>query len=125
MKKNKVTADIKFGLHGRFANMKLDDWQQKADKWTITLKYKGRRMTTPYFTGPLYESEPRVDDILRSLFLDAFATEVDFNDWCGEFGYDPEDKKAKKVYLSCKRSGERLKKLLGEDFEEIQEEVRK
>lgn len=87
------------------------DWY--ADWWTITgkgdfkMRYGtgvGRRM---YFWGgygqgalEAYIVPPSAMDILYSVQVENPHDET-FETWCDEFGYDPDSRKAEKVYNAC------------------------
>ena len=96
---------------------KQDDWQQKANGYSVTLRYRGRQMTVDFWMGTGLNGEPQADSVLSSLLLDSSAIDQTFEDWCGEFGYDTDSRKAEKTYKACVKNGERLKRLLGDDFE--------
>jgi len=40
---------------------------------------------------------------------------TDFADFCGEFGYDTDSRKAEGIYRACGRQAANLKRMLGED----------
>ena len=55
---------------------KLSKWQREANKWQVTVSYKGRSMTINYFTGQGYKGNPVAYDVLYSLFSDALTAET-------------------------------------------------
>lgn len=95
-----------------------DSWE--CNEWKVILKYNGRRMTIPYFTGMAID-KPKLDDVLYSLLLDSTAIEYSFDEWCGEFGYDTDSRKAEKLYKECLKVSEKFHKLLGEEYEYFQQ----
>ena len=96
---------------------KQDDWQRKANGYRVTLRYKGRQMSLDFWMGTGLSGEPEADLVLSSLLLDSSAVDQSFEDWCGEFGYDTDSRKAEATYNACRKSGEKLQRLLGDDFE--------
>lgn len=40
-----------------------------------------------------------------------------FEDWCSELGFDADSRKAEKIYRASVRQTEKLKKLLGNEYE--------
>lgn len=81
----------------------------------------GARLTVNDFewTRVLYVKNPRLEDILHCLFLDAQAHDVSFQDWCSDFGYNSDSIKAKKIYDACLESYYDLKKALGSQYDTV------
>lgn len=50
-----------------------------------------------------------LDDVLYSLIMDSYATEETFEDWCSEYGYDADSRKAERMYNDCKENTKKLK----------------
>lgn len=113
----KVRADVRYGYDGNIAE--LDEWQQRAHPYTVVLKYKRRKMTLPFFMGPALTHEPTALDVLDCLISDA-ATYVccrSFEEWASDLGVDSDSRKAEAQYRAVGAQTEKLKKLLGDDFE--------
>ena len=101
---------------------KLSKWQREANKWLVTIYYKDRSMTIPYFTGLGYKGNPVAYDVLYSLFSDALTAEVDKDvaDFLVEFGYSESAElihDGVKVFKAVKKEARQFKKLLGEDYD--------
>lgn len=96
---------------------KQDEWQRKANGYRVTLRYRGRQMSLDYWMGSAHTSAPDSASVISSLLLDSSALDQSFEDFCSEFGYDTDSRKAEATYRACKSSGEKLRKLLGDDFE--------
>ncbi len=98
---------------------KEDKWQREAYGYTCTLSYKGRRMTVDFWMGRGIGHEPYSLDVLSSLLSDAstYDNARDFEDWASELGLDPDSRKAEMTYREVGRQTEKLKKLLGDDYE--------
>lgn len=65
---------------------------------------------------------PHAADVLHSLILDSSACDQSFNDWCGDFGYDTDSRKALDTYLACQESGTKLRKVFsGAQLEKLRE----
>ena len=54
---------------------------------------------------------PKLDDVLCCLLSDSEACDLSFEEWCAEFGYDTDSRKALAVYEACKANGEKCKRL--------------
>jgi hypothetical protein len=98
---------------------KLDDWQKKAHPYTVKLKYDGRQMTIPFFMGQGLSHEPTDEDVIPCLMSDYKATDETFEEFCAEFGYDTDSRKAEQIYNQCVRNGKKLEKLFGSDLESV------
>ena len=93
-----------------------DRWQvQRAQKiilGTVLLQTDGNyeiaKMVLETGSTAVY---PKLDDVLYSLLSDSEACDLDFDEWCAEFGYDTDSRKALAVYEACKANGEKCKRL--------------
>jgi hypothetical protein len=58
--------------------------------------------------------------VLDSLASDAagYENSPDFGDWCGEYGYDEDSRKAERIFKDVERQSAKLKKFLGDDLYE-------
>ena len=110
-------VDIKSVLTGEATT---DGWHH--DAWQSTITYKDRSITVAFKTGiglrktkhklmPARPVQPSVADVVSSLMLDASACEQAFEDWCSDFGYDPDSRKQLESYLACQSNGIKLQKL--------------
>ena len=62
-------------------------------------------------------SEPDAEGCLESLLLDAGSAVQSFEEWCGDFGYDTDSRKAESIWKSCRKTCENMQRLLGDDYE--------
>lgn len=63
---------------------------------------------------------PELCSVLSSLLMDSLACDQSFNDWCSNFGYDTDSRKALDTYLACQESGAKLR-AIGANFDELGE----
>ena len=62
-----------------------------------------------------YGTEPTVEEVLDCLAMDSQGVSGNsFEDWCDEYGYDTDSRKAHRTYRICDRQAEKLKALLGD-----------
>lgn len=95
-----------------------------SDGWTCTLYYDDRYLEVPFYMGKGHHGEePKMIDVLDCLFSDSNAYEMDFDEWCSEYGYDNDSIRALRTFEQCKETGRKLRELFVEDYESIQEEV--
>jgi hypothetical protein len=96
-----------------------DGWTPGTHPYKVTLRYRGRQMTAPFFMGPAHEKEPTAADVLNCLCSDARSGEMTFEEFCSEFGYDSDSRKAENTWKQCERLGAKVRRLLGDEFDEF------
>ncbi len=97
-------------------NMPADDkWMATAHHYKCVLRCGKHRMTVPFSQGSAHTSEPDVADVLDCLASDAsgVVNAQDFEDWCMEYGYDTDSRKAERTYNVCKMQARKLQELVG------------
>jgi hypothetical protein len=57
--------------------------------------------------------EPVAAALIHSLILDGDACNYSFEEWCGNFGYDEDSRKALETYLLCQKVGGQLRRIIG------------
>lgn len=113
--------EIRFDYEGRGVKVDADGWEHRA--YTVAFFYEGRSAAFPYRMGMGLEGVPERDEVLHSLFLDAGAEGVDFEEWAGEYGYDTDSRKAEATWRACVEVGQQLRNLLRGDYEQVREEI--
>lgn len=103
----RVTASFRYG--------EAEYREDMANDWKVTLRFKGRRLTTDFYGGELVEN-PNAADVLSSLILDARIGEEDFEDYCANFGVDSDSRSAYATWKACRDGAAKLHRFLGEDF---------
>jgi len=98
---------------------KQDEWQQNANGYRCTLRYDGRQYTFDFWQGLGISRDPDAEGCLECLLSDAQAGEMDFEQFCAEFGYDTDSRKAEQTWKRCQRVLENMLRLLGDDYEEM------
>lgn len=58
--------------------------------------------------------QPKDADVLHCLLMDGDAIDYDFDDWCANYGYDTDSRKAYDTYQQCLQTGLKLRNTLGE-----------
>ena len=115
---NKLTSTITYGNNVPYST--LDDWQKRSNPWTVTLRYQRRQFTFPFWTGSAC-GEPTTFDAAYCILSDASGIEgcSSFEDWCWHYGADPDSRKQERLYRACLDVARNVKRLLGDDFDEI------
>lgn len=119
------TDRVTLSLESLGMDYDADGWMHNAYK--ATLHYQGRRLTTPFRTGEGWTEDPTAADVLECLLSDAagYDNAQDAEDWAREYGYltpDNDDsraawKKAEQQYRETGKQTEKLRRLLGEDYD--------
>jgi hypothetical protein len=99
-------------------NPNIDTMPPGSRHWRCTLRCGHRRMTVYFSQGPAIEREPTVEDVLDCLASDAGCAST-FEDWCAEFGYDSDSRKAEQTYRLIREQSEKLAALLGPAYGEL------
>ena len=88
-----------------------DEWKRTSNKWQIQLTYFDKEYVTDFYMGcGLVDKngrprKPRKKDILYSMVMED-VSDLSFDDFCNEFGYDNDSIKALKIYKNCKKQTE-------------------
>jgi hypothetical protein len=101
------------------------EWQKDSFSWRVVLQYQGRKLATDYFTGKALvhsygfrlPKTPKPWDVLFSLCSDAIMGNMSFKEFCNEFGYDEDSRKAEATYKQCVQMSAKLKVFLGDKLE--------
>jgi len=96
-----------------------DEWDKTARHWRITITRDGRQMRLHYSQGSAIKDDPTLEDVLDCVAMDAAGINnaQGFEDWCSEYGYDTDSRKAERVYLECVEQAEKLAALIGDPDE--------
>ena len=97
-----------------------DEWSSSATWWSVTLRLDGRRLTVPFGMGAALVGEPTPADVVSSLVLDARSGELSFHDFCEDFGYDEDSRRAERTWRQCAAMAPKVRRLLGEHFDELE-----
>ena len=116
---NKITALVKYGNKAADKGER-GDFAADAHPYTVTLRYKGRRMTVNFWCGSGWTREPNAADVLECVISDSVSFSDDgggsFEEWCSDLGMDTGSRKAERTYRQCERQAEALKRFLLDDF---------
>lgn len=108
---------LSFDCGCKLAWDKQDKCQQEANSYRCTLAYKRRRFSFDYWQGRGIEHDPDIVSVLDCLLSDARGGEASFEEFCAEFGYDTDSRKAEKIWQACVKYSKAMKRLLGDDYE--------
>lgn len=93
-----------------------DNWQ--GYHYKVTLKRPGKQLTTFFSMGIGLDHEPTVEEVLDCLASDSCGIDccTTFEEWCGNYGYDSDSRKAHRLYQAVKRQHGKLIAFLGRDL---------
>ena len=91
-----------------------DDWRKNANKYQVKISYFDKFYVTDYYMGSALTREPDKKDILYSMLMDN-VSDMDFDEFCCEFGYDNDSIKALKIYEECQRETKALHNMFDSD----------
>lgn len=97
----------------------MDHWRVKFTRRNDGGERSGlvaAKMTTYFSMGYGHNgAAPTVEDVLDCLASDATCSDS-FEDFCLEYGYDSDSRKAEKTWKACIKSRDRLQQFLGGDL---------
>lgn len=116
-RRSTVRATVKYGSPAS-VDLSRDpaDWRHESTPWTVDLRYRGRALRVPFWTGRAITADPTAADVLDCLLSDASGAEQSFEDWAADLGCDPDSRKAEATYRAVIAQTAKLRRLLGEDF---------
>lgn len=97
-------------------NPNFADQNTPMNHYKVVLKYAKHKMTTYFSMGLGISGLPTAEDVLDCLALDAAGIENarNFEDWCNEYGYDTDSRKAEKIFKVCTKQALQLQCFLGD-----------
>jgi hypothetical protein len=116
---------VKMTTERTFENRNMDsdpEWERTASHWICRLRFQSRQLAIPFSQGSAHKEPPTMRDLLDCLASDASGIENandDFEEWCGEYGYDTDSRKAERTFKACVRQAKGLRRLLGDDAYEL------
>ena len=96
-----------------------EGWSNDSQHWKSTLYFQGRRLTVAFHQGSAHTKPPEAADVLSCIVGDAFYADETFEDFCGNCGYDPDSRKAEKIWKSCRALAPKVRRLLGKHFDTV------
>lgn len=104
-----------------YDNPNMTDASPGMQHYSCVIRRGKRRLTVPFSVGSGWTREPSAADVLDCLASDAAGVENarGFLDWCGEYGYDTDSRKAERTFKVCERQAAKLKRFLGADLYQV------
>lgn len=110
-----------------------DEWKE-GFRWTATFTTAQGKWSLPFFTGSgwIYSErdntamgrimdgrpiKPLASDVFSCIYSDSrdFWTDrpESFEEWAGNLGYDPDSRKAERIYKTCQQQAKRAREVFG------------
>lgn len=97
-----------------------DGWANDpgATHWDVELRFQRRKLKTRYHMGSAHCREPEGHEVLHCLIDDARSVQYarGFEDWARGLGYEPDSRKAERIYRACEKTARDLRKFLGTEL---------
>ena len=126
---------------------KRNDWI--CDAWSVCFARNSKAETFDYFTGTGHRKvirglnatkypnakftkgywqvsiaqKPEPAGVINSILLDSSDCDESFNDWCSNFEYDTDSRKALETYLECQNNYNRFRKIFTQSEIEVLREM--
>lgn len=85
------------------------------DHWKVTLRRGKARMTVIFSKGLGHHGvKPTAIEVLGNMASDASSADESFEDWCANYGYETDSRKAEKTFKAVKKQAVTLKRFLGD-----------
>jgi hypothetical protein len=89
------------------SNPNMTDMPEGSKHWSVMLlRVNGDdKMTVEFSQGPAHTQPPTAEDVLDCLASDAVGwnNAEGFEDWCGEYGYDTDSRRAERTYNAIRK----------------------
>ena len=97
------------------------EWCREATHWKVTFSYEDKEFETFYSMGSGHlGAEPDLEDVLNCLAMDCRMAEFAFfEDYCNEFGFDSDSRKAEKSWNIVRDQRTKLQEFFGDKFDEF------
>ena len=128
--KENILLNIKIYANTAFKTQedRDDEWKKGANKWQVRLVYFDKEYVTNFYMGSGLVDEmgrpkkPTKKDILYSMIMDD-VSDMNFNDFCDEFGYNNDSIKALKIYKACLKETKAYYNMFDSEEREVLEEL--
>lgn len=128
--KENILLNIKIYVQPAFKTREdmNDEWKKTANKWQVKLVYFDKEFVTDFYMGSRLVNKigkpkkPTIKDVLYSMMMNDISN-MNFNDFCNEFGYDNDSIKALEIYKTCEKGTEVYHNMFDSEEREILKEL--
>lgn len=116
-----------FEITATYTGDKPAPWSDSRENWnhhniTVRSTETGKKTRFDFWASIMNPHLSSKYDVLNAFYCfvsDAVSGLEDFSEFCREFGYDEDSRRAEKVWKSCRRSYEKLSRMSGFSRDEI------
>ncbi len=102
------------------SNPNMDDAAHPMDHWCCHLRFQGRNMKVVFSMGSAHNGKaPKLRDVMPCLVSDSLGAGASFSEWCAEYGYDTDSRKAEATYNAVERQSRALRQLLTDSLDTV------
>ena len=106
---------IKFAYKRVDANPSMEG-SANMDNWRCRLRVGERKIAVNFSKGFGHNGRPpSLREVLACLASDSHNVNGSFDNWCDEYGYEPDSRKAARTYRACRKIADKLTFLIGAD----------
>lgn len=123
-----MTANFEnFKVTANYTGSKKAEWGNGQENWnhhrvTVTNTENGKHTGFDFWASiaqPELRSEYDVLNAFNCFVSDAITGKDSFEDFCGEFGYDTDSRKAEKTHKACQRATDKLERIYDGDIYDL------
>lgn len=98
------------------------DWDDSASHWAVEIRRGAEKFSINYSMGSAHKGNPDPLDVVFSLLSDIRDVEDrEFEDWAGDMGFDPDSRKAERVFEACRETLANMRNLFTDlEMEDLQ-----
>lgn len=120
-----------FEVEAVYTGAKKADWGDKYENWNhhlvvVTNKENNLKVTFDFWCSIAHPTMEKEYDVLNAFYCfvnDAISGSYNFEEFCGEFGYDTDSRKAEKIWKACQESLEELQRIYDGDIYDLVNEL--
>lgn len=123
---NEYITQHKITMSAAQTNSNPNMTDDTMDHWRCVLSRREgnqrKKLTIIFSMGMGHKGKaPKASNLLISLVRDASGVNdaTSFEDWCREYGYDPNSHKAEKIFKACEREAKKLQNFAGDSYEQL------
>ena len=100
-------------------NPNMTDMPAGSRHWSVLLSRADtdKKMIVKFSQGPAHTEPPTAMNVLNCLASDAAGWDnaPNFEDWCGEYGFDTDSRKAERAFNAVEKQSRKLEAFLSPD----------
>jgi len=100
----------------------MEDMPEGTNHFHVTIGHACEAYSFYYSQGPAHKGLPENADIMYSLIMGISSSDECFEDWCSNYGYDTDSRKAFKIYQAVIEAAANMRRLFSDKkIEELQD----